>query len=214
MLKHGHSKSDVNQGELDILFQINLYLTHRWNGRLLVPCSSGRNFRETEVVWGIYLINSIRCLWRLSILRSLISFHYQAVVPPNQTFGDVDGYTGAFRFRFWRYGKTVEVWCKWDIYRDLLLEQIIFTHRWSSMTICPSQVRTNYYLLQARRRGRYGPVSWKRLMQSCRVCDKMSMALKIETFMSVDWRVLFPSKWGILHFGYGRPFWWISWGKI
>ena len=114
------------------------------------------------------------------INTSLISFHYQAVVPPNQTFGDVDGYTGAFRFRFWRYGKTVEVWCKWGIYRDLLLEQIIFTHRWSSMTICPSQMRTNYYLLQARRRGRYGPVSWKRLMQSCKVCEKCLWLWKLK----------------------------------
>ena len=45
-----------------------------------------------------------------SIYYQYISYflnQYQAVVPQDQTFGD--GYTGAFLFRFWRYGKIVEV---------------------------------------------------------------------------------------------------------
>ena len=36
-------------------------------------------------------------------------FLYQAVVPPNQSFEVGNGYTGAFLFKFWRYGKIVEV---------------------------------------------------------------------------------------------------------
>ena len=51
------------------------------------------------------------------------------------------------------------------------------------MIICPSRVNTNYCLLQAKRRERFGHVSWKKHMQSCRVCEKMSMARKNEIFI-------------------------------
>ena len=46
---------------------------------------------------------------RLITTQNILVLFIKNVVPANQSFESGNGYTGAFLFRFWRYGKWIEV---------------------------------------------------------------------------------------------------------
>ena len=64
----------------------------------------------------MYFVTRLLCFiagdcWLLAAVSCLSQFNdlLYRVVPPKQSFSTADGYVGAFCFKFWRFGKWVDV---------------------------------------------------------------------------------------------------------
>ena len=132
-----------------------------------------------------HFLRKLICLWYIYFQEDL----------PNQPFQNL--FFGSGRcssksiFRDWKWihwgipFQVLEIWeNSWGLRKFpgvmcvclSVVSRVIFNikinttfHRWLSMIICPSRVRTNWFSPQAKRRERFGHVSWRRLMPSFRV---------------------------------------------